>query len=275
MVGANGATRPANVATLICQQNGLWDSSLPSCQANSGCWLTLPAGFVCKKDPAVKDTFRDVWGEANKGAANDITSCYNRAGEYWQWCGLPDGQKVTANLRPQGIIRVWDPASNGCWITLGSGVVCAADTSLRETFRDYNGEVNRNAGNDAAVCLLRAREYWQWCKIADRVTVTATHRPSGRSVTFDPAKFGCWITLETGVTCKSDLSLKGVFEDISGETNKGTAENKQSCFNRASDYYTWCALTSGQTVVATFRMTGESFTFSAPPVVVVSSTGAF
>jgi len=159
--------------------------------------------------------------------------------------------------------QVYDPKKNGCWITFNSPTPCAGDQTLQGTFRDYDGEQKTNAGSNVDACFARARDYFLWCKFTT-TTVTASYNPLGQQKLYDPATYGCWISIPIGVVCSQGSTWQGVFEDLWGESNRQTATDKQACFQRANEYSTWCTVPPGTQITATFRLTGEQFVYSTP-----------
>jgi len=243
---------------------------------------------------------QDTWGEDNKGA-HALNACHSRAQDYWNWCGLEEGDEVRVrHIASDGVVtqdKLQSCAAGhnsvsfageapkcvkaGCWQKVESCPKHPASAKVGWTLDMYAME---NLGADpAATCAKRASDYFQWCGVADGVSTasrwhsdgtleaieTVTKCPAGASLNDDNTcgKKGCWLKWTSACTKHPNVFTGEFREDTWGMANAKAGDSAALCHKRATENFNWCGMTSGS-VEAVFHGDGtQNVPFSATAAV--------
>ncbi|XP_053375483.1 uncharacterized protein LOC128547283 [Mercenaria mercenaria] len=216
----------------------------------SGCWLNVTK---CKNHTASVGTYRDMYGERYRYAADNETMCFLRALEQWKFCGSHKDETVVAIFGPTGNATIGGEGCVAAWYGCPKHGG-PADGHLNTTNgRYFHDGSQRTPGQEG--CLRRSLDIWRWCGASSNYPVTSIYLPTGAKRT---AGGGCWIALEK---CPAHTRTPRFFYDISGATYYQTDSSEFACLHRAEYYWHHCGSNPKYPVTATYRPTTASKTY--------------
>ncbi|XP_060569895.1 uncharacterized protein LOC132728289 [Ruditapes philippinarum] len=213
-----------------------------------GCWLNITK---CRHHTASVGTYRDMYGERYRHAADNETMCFRRAIEQWHFCGSHRDETVVAIYGPTGAATL---GGSGCMrATYGcpkhGGPIGVHGNTTLGAYQNDNGFHSEKS------CLGHALGYWRYCGSNPKYPITYIYLPTGAKRT---AGGGCWITVKH---CPAHPNTKVTFYDAFGSTNFQTDYSEFACHNQAEYYWDYCGSDAKYPVKATYRPTTASKTF--------------